>query len=252
MWLCTRYVQKNVQQVSVCTPVATTCVRNPKKPQPKKFLRLHHPVSILLFPTRTCSTGWLSINHNKWRLLGFPRHAFLLIFDDAFVWTLSNCVRSLLAIRASQRSSRQLLLLDIICGFCPASLFMQIMARVVSFSLFRRGIARNTQLFWKRSRIDENISFCWSFWWTLWQLNDASAEKFFNSLHVLLVFVNPCLASFDSNGIGSKFHVLQYPLGSARHAQHVGVLVRPFVSECYFQSFRGASCLANNSLHYSR
>ena len=103
---------------------------------------------------------WLAFhNHDKWRLLGFPRHAFLLISDDAFVWTLSNCVRSMLAIRASLRSSRQLLLLDIIYGFCPASLFMQIMARVVSFSLFRRGIARNTQLFWKRSRIDVFISF---------------------------------------------------------------------------------------------
>ena len=61
----------------------------------KEYLRLHHPVSVLIFSTSTCSTGWLSINHIKWKLLGFPRHASLLIFDDAFVWTLSNCVRSL-------------------------------------------------------------------------------------------------------------------------------------------------------------
>ena len=160
---------RNVTVHALCTEKCATsacmytsryhmCTK-PSKISAKKKLRLHHPVSILIFPTSTCSTGWLSINHNKWRLLGFPRHALLLIFDDAFVWTLSNCVRSMLAIRASLRSSRQLLLLEKICGFCPASLFMQIMARVVSFSLFRRGIARNTQLFWKRSRIDVFISF---------------------------------------------------------------------------------------------
>ena len=51
----------------------------------------------------------------------------LLIFDDAFVWTLANCVRSILANWASWGSSRHM-----ICGF-------------------------------------------WSFWWTLWPWNDASA-----------------------------------------------------------------------------
>ena len=40
----------------------------------------------------------------------------LLIFDDAFVWTLSNCVRSVWAIWASRRSSWH-----IISGFCSAS-----------------------------------------------------------------------------------------------------------------------------------
>ena len=39
-----------------------------------------------------------------------------MIFDDAFVWTISNCVRSIWAIWASWESSRH-----IICGFWSAS-----------------------------------------------------------------------------------------------------------------------------------
>ena len=71
-----------VKQVSVCTPpvvhtvVATSSVRNPQK-SVKKNLRLHHSVSFLIFPSGTCSTSRLSINHCKWRFLAFPRHASL-------------------------------------------------------------------------------------------------------------------------------------------------------------------------------
>ena len=126
-----------VQQVSVLTStvahtvVATTWVRNPSQKKKKKqnsslhdhlekkkklqffawvrnplsfnTLRLHHSTSILIFPTRICSTNVLSTNHqmNELMLLGFPRHARLLMVDDVFVWTISNCVRAILAIRAS-------------------------------------------------------------------------------------------------------------------------------------------------------
>ena len=115
--LTKKYSIRRLGSVSVCT-----------EPLQKKVLRLHHSVSILIFHTSSCSISWLSINHHEWRLLGFPRRAFLLIFDDAFVWTLSDCVRSIPAIRTSPRLSRQLFLLETICGLFTCFSFMQMMA----------------------------------------------------------------------------------------------------------------------------
>ena len=137
----------------VHTVLATTCVRNTKKlcwdklcqekmtlitpwppwqknystrrlgSEPIRNHRLHHSMSVLIFLTRTCSISWLFINHGEWRLLvsrgmrlwetDLPN---LLIFDDAFVWTLSNGVKSIQSIWASWGSSRH-----IICGFWSAS-----------------------------------------------------------------------------------------------------------------------------------
>ena len=73
------------------------------------------------------------------------------------------------------------------------------------------------------------------------------AHKFFGNEMMFLVLVNSRLANCDSlMEFGSKFHVRQYPLGFPTHAQNVELLVRPYVSECYFWSFRGVSCVANN------
>ena len=73
-----------------------------------KNFKLRHSMSTLISPTRTWSTSLLSTNHQMYELmlLGFPRHALLLIVDDAFVWnldlssgsprsTISNCVRAI-------------------------------------------------------------------------------------------------------------------------------------------------------------
>ena len=123
-----------VQQVSVCTPpvahtvVATTWVRNPTFFSKNKN---HHSMTTLIFPTRTCSTNVHSTNCQMYELmlLGFPRHAVLLILDDAFVWnlnlspgsprsTISNCVSHFSHSSFSgSRSSRHLFLFDMICGF---------------------------------------------------------------------------------------------------------------------------------------
>ena len=98
----------------------------------KKKLRLRHSMSILIFPTKTCSTSSLSTNYQMFESmrLGFPRLALYLILDDASVWnlnlsggsprsTMSNCVRGILAIRTSPSLDHRdiLFLLDIICGF---------------------------------------------------------------------------------------------------------------------------------------
>ena len=86
----------------------------------KKIFRFHHTMSNLISPTRTCSTSLLSTNCQMYELmlLGFPRHALLLILGDAFVWNLhlrfgsprrivSNCMRAKKASRPSgTRSSR--------------------------------------------------------------------------------------------------------------------------------------------------
>ena len=102
--------QKNVRATrSVCTlsvahtVVATTWVRNPET---KKIRRLRRSTSILISSTKTLSTNLLSTDHHQWMLLGFPRHALLLIFDEAIVLnlnlkfglprsTISNCERDI-------------------------------------------------------------------------------------------------------------------------------------------------------------
>ena len=46
----------------------------------------------LISLTRTLSTSLLSTNHQMYELmlLGFPRHALVLILDDAFVWNFES------------------------------------------------------------------------------------------------------------------------------------------------------------------
>ena len=64
-------------------PVPTTCVRNPVFENPQTSSSR----SIMIFPTRTCSTSVNSTNYQMSEsiLLGFPRLALLLILDDASV-----------------------------------------------------------------------------------------------------------------------------------------------------------------------
>ena len=50
---------------------------------------LRRSTSILISPTKTLSTTLLSNDHRERMLLGFPRHALLLIFGDAIVWNLN-------------------------------------------------------------------------------------------------------------------------------------------------------------------
>ena len=116
LYVTQRNCQKNVRaKRSVCTPpsvahtvVATTWVRNPELKKKQKPSVFYHSMSILISPTRTCSTSLLSTKCQMYELmlLGFPRHALLLILDDAFVWNLnlrfgsprstsSNCVRAI-------------------------------------------------------------------------------------------------------------------------------------------------------------
>ena len=71
-----------------------------------------------------------------------------------------------------------------------------------------------------------------------------------NSLHVLLVFVVPRSANCDS--LMEKSHICNYVLGFPRLASNVEILVLPNNSERYFWSFRGVSCLANNSPFHFR
>ena len=99
-----------------------------------------------------------------------------------------------------------------------------------------------------------SISSCWSFWWTLWQWNDASvtaghhAWEFFNSLHVLLVLVNSRPANCDSlmelGQSSTSAYYSRFPEACSRRRSSVS----PCISECYFWSFRGLSLsFANNS-----
>ena len=65
----------------------------------------------------------------------------------------------------------------------------------------------------------------------------------------------PCNSSFDqlrlSGVIGSKFHICNFDLGFPRIAPSVETFTTVNISECYFWSSRGISCLANNSrLHF--
>ena len=64
-------------------PVPTTCVLNPVFENPQTSSSR----SIMIFPTRTCSTSVNSTNYQMSEsiLLGFPRLALLLILDDASV-----------------------------------------------------------------------------------------------------------------------------------------------------------------------
>ena len=116
-----------VQKVSVCTlpvvhtVVATTCVRNLSKTlsRKKKHSSLHGNLDKKEFSDSSSGFGtlskfenfiipcpswsfllvfvpsWLFINHCEWRLLGLWETDLpnLLIFNDAFVWTLHNCAR---------------------------------------------------------------------------------------------------------------------------------------------------------------
>ena len=103
-----------VQQVSVCTPHRRThgscyyvganlCESDPttKKLNNKKthlsitILREHLRTSFMFFLislTRTWSTIWVSTNHQMYQFIlhGFPRHALVLILDDAFVWSFES------------------------------------------------------------------------------------------------------------------------------------------------------------------
>ena len=71
------------------THFAAACVRNPEK---KKLLGLRHSMSNLTSPTRTCSTFLLSTNCQMYEfmLLGFPRHALLVILDDVLAVIISS------------------------------------------------------------------------------------------------------------------------------------------------------------------
>ena len=63
-------------------------------------------------------------------------------------------------------------------------------------------------------------------------------------LHVQLVFLIPPSTNFDSDGTESKFHICIFDLGFPWIAQKVGVHMIPCISECYFWSFRGPCCIA--------
>ena len=71
-------------------------------------------------------------------------------------------------------------------------------------------------------------------------------------LHVLLVLVVPRSTNLRlSDVIGSKLHIFNFDIGFPRIAPNVEAFTTQNISECYFWSFRGIICLANNSrLHF--
>ena len=71
----------------------------------------------------------------------------LLIFDDAFVWSFSNCVRSIQAICASSGSSRH-----IICGFGSASSIHANNAPLWSTTAFSCCVSTTLSHAWKYRR----------------------------------------------------------------------------------------------------
>ena len=106
---------------------------------------------------------------------------------------------------------------------------------------------------------NELLKFC------LMQLAIACFITFLRGLltqTVVLVWVfcmyfssRPCNSLFDqlrlSDSIGSKSHLCNIDLGFPRIAPNVEAFTTPNISECYFWSFWGISCLANNPrLHF--
>ena len=206
-----------VRQVSVCTrsvahtEVATTCARNPLKTLSRKnFAREEKWTFVTLWPF------W-----QKTKL------QFVFLGSEPF--------------KSSQTSSFHVRL-DLSCWY----LFHQLafhQSLILEASRFLEACVSERPTFlipWFSMMplylwILICISSCWSFWWTLWQWNDASASAehhtwIFNSLHVLLVLVTPRPAKV-------KVPRLQLTLGLQRHAWNVGVLWAMYFRSVTFGPF---------------
>ena len=155
-------------------------------------------------------------------LLGFPRHALLLILDDAFVWNfvspfITNCHFQMCE------------------SVCTTLVFLESVHLSVVF--FGSPCRRLQWVAWLLSYATRNC--------LLHELSSRPSHSDFCPcvilLHVLLV--RP-IAALSCNWV--KVPRLQITLGFPRHAWNVGILVSSSISECYTKSFRGVSCLANN------
>ena len=184
---------------------------------------------------RTWSSSLISTNHQMYELLllGFPRHALVLILDDAFVWSFESELWFIAKyyfqlcesvynprripwectpLQFCGMSCRRLQWVAWICVLCNS----QLLSSWIFFTAFSLRL----------------LSLCDSF---------ACASR-------------PCSSSFDqlrlSGVIGSKFHICNFDLGFPWIAPSVETFTTVNISECCFWSSRGTSCPANNSRFY--
>ena len=149
----------------------------------------------LISPTNTWSTNLLSTNRQMYELmlLGFPRHALLLILDDAFVWNFESECR--------------------FTANCHVQLFESAHTPCYFFLEYRVGVCNELHKFclmqlamagfmnFLRGFLTQNVVFTVSFLWMLLRGCEppTTENKIHHSMtHVLLVIVSPRSTNCDS------------------------------------------------------
>ena len=92
--------------------------------------------------TRTWSTSLPSTNQYELMLLGFPRHALLLILDDAFVWNFESefWFTAKSHIQLCECVHSPLYLLGYHVGVCTDLLKVSLLQRAIACFLTFRGL----------------------------------------------------------------------------------------------------------------